>query len=385
MKNDLHYSLKTGVLEVQNLFNIHNIYVITVNLSVVILNYQGNPLVFRCIESVFNNSFSDYELIFVDNNSSDGSFEKSLVILDQKRNVKVIKNDKNVGFTKGFDIGINNSQGKYILLLNNDTVLYPDSLSNLIDFMERNPNIGLAEGRIENISGNSRTFSDPRISVFFGMLNEARNHTFDPGPFANLERVFSPVGVWPIIRRDVYDQIGGYDNDYVHFEEIRDLAARVWIFGYEVGYVFNAVIQHVGRLTDVNTNYGKEIAQELYYHAAKNQVMFFLKNYSAKTILKYYLPYITIKTADLFYTLTVLGKAAFVAKIKAYKWILKNISTIMYKRRIIEKNRLVTDDFIMNFLIKPNGQTLKELLKRRNAYDRKTKDWIASSSHSRNR
>ena len=318
-----------------------------------------------------------------DNNSNDGSYEKSLEIINGRKNVKLIRNSQNLGFTKGFDIGIRYSHGKYILLLNNDTVIYPDALSELVNFMNKNPSVGLAEGRIENLSDSTHTFSDPRISIFFGILNEVGDHIANAEPLANIDRAFSPVGVWPIIRREVYDKIGGYDNDYVHFEEIRDLAARVWIFGNEVGYIYNAVSQHIGRLTEVNKNYGKDLALELYWHAAKNQAMFFLKNYSKTTILKYYFPFMITKIGDLFYTLIILGKSAFLAKLDAYKWILKNISIIMAKRRFIDKNRVVTDKFIMNYLVKVNIRTLRKLLNNRSAYDRKTKEWIVSTPKSK--
>ena len=354
-----------------------------VYLSVVVLNYQGNPVVYKCIESIFNSSYSDYELIFVDNNSNDGSYEKSLEIIKDRNNVIIIRNSENLGFTRGFDIGVKNSHGKYILLLNNDTVLYPDALSELVNFMNENPKVGLAEGRIENLLDSTRTFSDPRISIFFGILNEVGDHMTDTEPLVKIDRVFSPVGVWPIIRREVYDNIGGYDNDYVHFEEIRDLAARIWIFGNEVGYVYKAVSQHVGRLTEVNKNYGKSLALELYFHAAKNQVMFFLKNFSTTTVIKYYFPYMIIKVGDLFYSLLVLGKSAFFARLNAYKWVLKNISAIMTKRRFINKNRVVKDKFIMNYLVKVDGQTLRELIRKRDVYNRKTMEWLASIPNSK--
>ncbi len=349
-----------------------------VKLTIVILNYQGDPVVYKCLESIFNSSYSDYELIFIDNNSNDGSYEKSLRIISGRDNVIVIRNKENLGFTRGFDIGVKNSHGEYILLLNNDTVLYPDALYELVNFMDNNPQVGLAEGRIENLSDHTRTFSDPRISIFFGILNEVGEHITNPETLAKIDRVFSPVGVWPIIRKDVYDMIGGYDNDYVHFEEIRDLAARVWIFGKEVGYVYKAVTQHVGRLTEARKNYGEEIAIKLYFHAAKNQIMFFFKNFSGRTIIKYLFPYVMIKIGDLLYTFSVLGRKAFIAKLSAYKWILKNFSMIMAKRKFISENRVVTDKYIMNYLVKVDIKTLQSLLKMRNEYDRKTREWILS-------
>lgn len=353
------------------------------NLSIVILNYQGEPIVYRCLESVFNSLYSDYELIFVDNNSVDGSFERSVQILSGRENVTIIRNKENLGFTRGFDIGVKNSHGKYVLLLNNDAIVYPNAFSELVKFMDENPSVGLAEGRIENIQDGETTFSDPRISIVFGILNEVGEHIKNSEPLAHITRIYSPVGVWPIIRKEIYDKINGYDNDYVHFEEIRDLAARVWIFGSEVGYIYNSVTQHVGRLTNVSKNYGNDIALDLYFHASKNQLMFFIKNYSTITILKFYFPYLIIKFGDLLYSFIKIGRKAFFAKLDAYKWVLRNMPKILIKRKFINENRVVKDKDIMNHLIKPDKHAMQSLIRMRNRYDEKTRKWIGVALRSK--
>ena len=345
-------------------------------LSIVLLNYQGNPVVYRCLESIFNSSYSNYELVFVDNNSDDGSYEESVKLIGHKENVKIIRNSSNLGFTRGYDIGVKNSVGEYVLLLNNDTVIYPDALAELVKFMDENPNVGLAEGRIENIDDGIHTFSDPRIANFFGVLVEAGEHVTDPENFSNINRIFSPVGVWPIIRKEVYERVGGYDNDYLHTEEIRDLAARVWIFGYEVGYVFSAITIHVGRLTQVKENYGNKLAVELYYHATKNQLMFFFKNFSTSTIIKFYFPYISWKSADLAYTLIKLGRKAFYTKIEAYRWVMANLPQIMTKRKYINDHRIKSDKIVMQTLVKTDRNQLIKLISLRKKYDQKTEKWI---------
>jgi len=347
-----------------------------IKLSIVLLNYQGNPVVYQCLESIFNSSYSNYELVFVDNNSDDSSYEECVKLIGRRENVKIIRNTSNLGFTRGFDIGVKNSVGEYVLLLNNDTVLYYDALSELVKFMDENPNVGLAEGRIENIEGSVHTFSDPRIANFFGVLVEAGEHVINPENFSKINRIFSPVGVWPIIRKEVYEKVGGYDNDYVHFEEIRDLAARVWIFGYEVGYVFSAVTMHIGRLTQVKENYGDKLALELYYHATKNQLMFFLKNFSTPIIIKYFFPYVSFKSADLVYTLIKFGKNGLYTKIKAYRWVVANLPEIMSKRRYINDHRIKSDKLIMQTLVKTDRNELIKLISFRRRYVQKTEKWI---------
>lgn len=348
-------------------------------LSIVLLNYQGDPVVYNCIKSIFRNTYSDFEIIFVDNGSTDGSYEKSLELLKSKSNVTIIRNEKNLGFTKGFNIGIKVAKGEYLLLLNNDTILYENALFELIKFMDANPSVGLAEGRIENLLEDSINYSDPRIANFFGILIEAGEHQINPYQFSEINRIFAPVGVWPIVKKSVYFEVGGYDDDFVHVEEIRDLAARVWLYGYEVGYVYNAIVKHIGRLTNVDKNYGKNIAFETYFHATKNQVMFFLKNYSIRTIIKYYFPYITIKSLDLGYTLIRLGKEAFKIKLSGYIYVLRDFDTIMKKRKIINLNRKIDDRSMLKHLEKVNLGTFNKIMKFRFQYDQKTEKWIKTN------
>lgn len=347
-----------------------------VRLSVVILNYNGNPIVYDCLQGLFQSSYKDFELVFVDNNSSDGSLDECQRLIGDRKMVKIIKNTENVGFTAGFHIGVNASEGEYILMLNNDAVVYPNALEELIKFMDNNKNVGLAEGRIENIIGSEYDFSDPKIAFFLGWITEAGPHVHNPNKFSTINRIFAPVGVWPIIRKDVYNKIGGYDLDFIHVEEIRDLSARVWIYGYEVGYVYSAVTKHVGRLTTVNLTYGSNISRNLYYHATKNQLMLYFKNFSGITVFKYYLPYFILKFFDLNYTLIKLGKQAFFLKVNAYVWVIKNFPNIMNKRKLIQEKRVVSDKVMFKNLVKVNIKELQNLITVRTKYDLKTEKWI---------
>jgi len=330
--------------------------------SVVCLNYQGRGVVENCLRSLINNNYKNMEIIFIDNNSTDGSYEISLNILKDYEKKVIVRNNKNLGFTKGYNAGMKLATGEYLLLLNNDTILDRDAISNYVKFFENNKNVGLAEGRIINRIKNIYGYtSNPKIVNLFGILHEESGPTKSDESYRNITRIYSPIGVWPMIRRDVYEKIGGYDEDYFMVEEIRDLAARVWIAGYEVGYVYNAIVYHVGRLTSVKKNYGEHLSNILLFHATKNSVMFFLKNYQLSTQIKYIGPYLALKVTDLLLTLVYSDKTGIKMKIKAYYWIFKNFRKILIKRREVNKIRKVKDKIALRYLEPVNITNIRNI------------------------
>lgn len=331
----------------------------TPKVSVIILNYQGKDIIENCIKSVINNRYKNIEIILIDNNSTDGSFEVANTLLNGYENKIIIKNEKNLGFTKGYNIGMAHASGELFLLLNNDIVLDEYSIESYVKFFETNENVGLAEGRIINKLPNIYGFtSNPNIVSIFGLLHEESSPKEDGEQYRNIKRMYCPIGVWPMIRKDVYNIIGGYDEDFFMVEEIRDLAARVWISGYEVGYVYNAVVYHIGRLTGVKKNYSNNISDILLFHATKNSIMFYLKNYQLKTQIKNIFPYAILQFTNTFLSLITSGIKDFMIKVRAYGYILKNYKKIRDKRKTVNILRKVDDKKALETLINVNFNNL---------------------------
>jgi GT2 family glycosyltransferase len=336
--------------------------------SVVILNYQGLNLIEECIKRVLNSTYKNIEIIFIDNNSNDGSFEKALNILKDKKNSIIIKNHENIGFTKGFNQGLKMSHGDLILLLNNDAFIFEDSIENYVKFFKENPDVGLAEGRIINLKDDIIIgVSTPDIINIFGILHEYVEIPSDDY-LKRKTRIFSPVGVWPMIKKEVYNKVGGYDDDFFMFEEIRDLSYRVLLNGYKVGYVYDARTYHIGRTTRPKENYGNQIKNLLIFHQTKNQLMFFYKNFSKITIIKYIIPYTFLKIFDIIQSYFRLDKYTFKSKLAGYVWFIKNLNYIKNKRKIIQKNRIIDDKEILKYLIPFQINLIKKVYLMRKNY-----------------
>ena len=343
--------------------------------SVIILNYQGKDVIENCIKSVMDSSYKHTEIILIDNKSTDGSFEIAVDALNGYKNKIIIQNEINVGFTKGYNQGMAKASGELFLLLNNDVVLDLNSISNYVDFFEKNEKVGLAEGRIINKISNIYGFtSNPNIVSLFGILHEESPPVENGEVFSKIERIYSPIGVWPMIRKDIYDIIGGYDEDYFMVEEIRDLAARVWIAGFQVGYVYDAVVYHIGRLTGVKKNYGNNISDIMLFHSTKNSVMFFIKNYQIWTRIKYILPYTILQIINTMSSLFSTGKKDFKIKIKAYLYVMKNYKKIKEKRKVVSRIRRVNDKNALRTLKHIKISNLRNILRSQKNFKEYRKD-----------
>ena len=120
--------------------------------TVIIPNYNGLPLLKRCLAFLTKQSLKDFEVVVIDNGSRNGSVEeiKNLKLKMQNCNLKfkIILNKKNLGFAKAVNQGIKRAEGEYVFLLNNDVVLKKDYLKKLVDFLEKRRDFWMVQGII---------------------------------------------------------------------------------------------------------------------------------------------------------------------------------------------------------------------------------------------
>ena len=130
------------------------------DLSIIIVSYNTKDLLKECLISIYKNiSQIKFEILVVDNNSRDGS---PLMVEKKFSKVKLIKNRENKGFAAANNIGIKKSKGKYLLLLNSDTLVLPDSLEEMVKFMDRTPEAGVVGGKLLNPDGSLQSFGRGR-------------------------------------------------------------------------------------------------------------------------------------------------------------------------------------------------------------------------------
>jgi GT2 family glycosyltransferase len=256
-------------------------------LSIVIVSWNVREDLRECLQSLLREEGSrlesgEIEIIIVDNASTDGTAEMVNLEFPQ---VKLLVNSQNLGYTKANNIGINHSRGKYILLLNPDTIVHQGALQALIDCAESHPEVGIIGAKLLNPDGSvqrsARSFPDIGAGLF---RNTFLGRLFPNNPFVRryllvdfgydeVREVDWVSGAAMLVRRDLIERIGGLDERFWAYCEDVDLCWRAWQAGYKVLFCPNAVITHkVGRSSD------QRLVPSLIQHH-KSMWLFYLKNY----------------------------------------------------------------------------------------------------------
>ncbi|ALB44135.1 glycosyltransferase family 2 protein [Clostridium beijerinckii] len=228
-------------------------------LSIIIVNYNTYDLTKQTIESVIKEHHNfNYEVILVDNASSDGSINK---LQDKFRNIVTIKklhiiiNKDNLGFAKANNIGVKFARGKYILLLNSDTVLKENCLEKCIVKMEKDKNIGalgckvvLANGELDHAC--KRGFPTPKASLYYFL----KLHEKNPSKYGqynalhlredDIGEVDCLTGAFMLMPKLIFDKAGGLDEDFFMYGEDIDLCYKIKELGYKILYYPEAQIIH---------------------------------------------------------------------------------------------------------------------------------------------
>ena len=254
-------------------------------LSIIIVNYNSKLLLEQCINSI-NNPGINYEIIIVDNNSGDGSKEYLPLTFT---GVKFIFNDENRGFAKACNQGFTISSGKYVLFLNPDTLLAGTSLRDCISFFETHADAGAIGVRMVDVKGaylkeSKRGFPSPGTSFYklFGLTAVfPGSKTFAKYYKGHLpEEDNNPVevlsGAFMMIRRDLFEKLNGFDEDFFMYGEDIDLSLRVIQSGYKNYYLGTIKIVHQkGGSTTYDSRYVKD-----FYGAMK---LFVKKHYGHRS------------------------------------------------------------------------------------------------------
>jgi len=228
-----------------------------VDISVIILSWNTKILLLRCLDSIINSKLKrNIEVIVVDNSSTDGSVH---AVREKYPEVILIRNDANLGFAKGNNIGITRSRGRYVCFINSDVEVLDSCFDLLYDYMEQNRSVGIVGPKIlwpdYTLQDSCREF--PSLWNNFCAAIKL-NKLFPKSDFFSGEhmmffahdricRVDSLVGAFLLVRKKAIDQVGGFDERFFIYAEEIDLCRRFWMAGWEVVFYPGAEIVHFGR------------------------------------------------------------------------------------------------------------------------------------------
>lgn len=275
-----------------------------VDLSICIPTLQARQLLRDCVQSIGANTHSlTFEIIVVDNNSQDGTVE---MLRDEFPQVRLIVNDHNAGFTRPTNQALRASTGRFALLLNNDTIILPNALDCLVQFMRAHAEVGICGPKVLNRDGTlqkqcRRSFATPwDLFCYFSGLSRLFPQsrlfgrylmTYMPEDAAHEADAVS--GSCMLIRREVMDQIGLLDERFFAYQEDADYCFRAQQAGWKIYYVPESQIIHYAsrggsRISPYRSIFEWHRSYLLYYRKNLASRYFFLFNwfYYAVMVLK---------------------------------------------------------------------------------------------------
>jgi GT2 family glycosyltransferase len=252
-------------------------------LSIVIVNLNTKDLTVGCIRSIEKEAGKlDFEVLLTDNGSTDGSVEVLKKISKEKywkERLTLIFNDNNTGYAKANNQGIKKAKGKYIFLLNNDTIVHKNALQNLVKFADSTPEAGVVGSRLLNIDGTLQMscYHFPTISNAIKEYWFGRKGYFEK--FAPKGKdpvtVDSVVGAAFLITPEAKKRVGILDERYFAYFEDIDYCRQAWKQGLKVYYLPDSVITHYHgatfkKLANENERWKKLIPSSKIYHGTLN-------------------------------------------------------------------------------------------------------------------
>jgi hypothetical protein len=287
-------------------------------ISVIVLNYNGKGFLNSCLSSLASQTYSDFEVIVVDNGSRDGSPE---YVKENYPWVRLAKNDENLGFAGGTNVGIRAAKGEFVITLNNDSRADSRFIEELIKPMA-DPEVGVCAAKM--------LFPDGRINsagICISRSGAAWDRgMFEPdrGQYEFVEEVFGACAGAALYRREMLDEIGLFDEDFFLYLEDVDLAFRARLAGWKCLYVPGArVIHHHGGTAGV----GSDLAV---YYGNRNIVWYPIKDFPFRLLITS-LPFIVARNLAVipYYALRGQGGVILKSKLDALKGVVK----MMEKRK----------------------------------------------------
>lgn len=274
------------------------------DVSIIIVNYHSADLVVECINSIYQKTENIiYEIIVVDNASEDDSVEKLSLIYGNK--IKLIVSEENLGFGKANNLGARYAKGKYLFMLNPDTILVNNAIKILYDYLEKNPKIGIAGG---NLYMPEMTASPSYCLQFDTVEEEKKNASWiylikkkfqdklalqgKVRPFETtfnysneVKEVAYIFGADIMISKCLFDSIKGFDPDFFMYAEEEELSWRVTKKGYQIVNVPQAKIIHLEGATSKKRNDFSEKQFKMRMHGT---LTYYKKCYGTEGLKQFY-------------------------------------------------------------------------------------------------
>ena len=306
--------------------------------SIIILNYNAGTLLLDCIESILHTNYKNYEIILVDNLSSDASHKKCKERFNQ---VILIENKKNLGYCEGNNVGAKIAKGEFVVILNPDTIVDPKWLNELVASYNMHGK-GLYQPKFLATTDHRMLLSTGQMNQLFGFGFSRGKGVIDNKQYENFEKVGYASGTCLFTSLALFKNLGMFDSFLFAFHDDLDLAWRAAMNGIKSYYVPTSIVYHPVE------GYVFKWSRFKFYLMERNRIYCILTHYSCSTLLKMIPALILVDVGVFFFYLK---KNMLKEKIKADLNILKNLPLINKKYHELQSKRTVPDRIVVeNFV-----------------------------------
>lgn len=311
------------------------------DVSAFVITFNNSLTIKDCLLSLNNQTFKDFELILVDNNSKDNTKEviESIKPL-LNYTVKAFYLDRNLGFAGGNNFALQYASGKYIALLNPDAIADNFWLEELVNSVESDPMVGICASKML-VYGSD--IIDTAGHQFSHLLKGFKRGEGERGFLYNRkEYVFGACGGAVLYRRKMINEIGFLDEDFFLLHEDVDLDFRAQLYGWKVLYVPTALVSHKVRSSIVH------MSDNAVYYTLRNVEFVKIKNVPLGIFLRYLPQFIIGMLTEFIYF--ALKHRRFGLYLKAKMNVLEMLPKMLKKRAVIMKNRNVTNGYLFSIM-----------------------------------
>jgi len=312
--------------------------------SIIIPNHNGKNFVERCLKSVMNTNYLHFEVIFVDDGSSDGSDKIVEDLFGADNRLSIIRNAVNLGASASRKRGMDEAKGEIIVVLDNDAKVDPNWLRELVKVIRSDEKIGAAQSKMVSFDGKRIMCAGELIIPYLGWPIIIGMYREDDGTYDRVRDILASSGAMAF-KREAVDKLGQFDPKlpHVQFEDL-DFSWRIWIGGYRVVLAPKSIVHHEGSWRP-QTRRSRELAS---YFVQRNCIRVLTKNYELKNLIKYLPSSIMGMWFRALFHLIRKDPYPMLGLFRAVFWNIVNLKDTLGERRRIQRLiRKVPDDYVL--------------------------------------
>ncbi len=307
--------------------------------SIIVVNLNGKHLLEDCFASLHNSEYprERFEVVLVDNASTDGSVEYTK---EKFPWVRILQLDKNYGFCKPNNEGVKISRGEYVVILNNDTVVTPQWLPELVKGTQKEEQIiSCASKMLLYDRKDVINTAGGKITIIGGVFYKGWGDKDGP-KYDQFEYTGFGCGAGVLVKKEFFESIGGFDEDQFISGDETELGLKAWLYGYKVLYVPTAVMYH--KLSGTYGSKGGYQPLKIYYYR-RNAMGNIVKNLEARNAFKGLFVGLVFDLYRCIKYVRIRNFGGITATAKAYLFFVKNLRKLLRKRKTGQKRRVRSD------------------------------------------